>query len=317
MNVGKGLLGCGVLIGVLLVTVSYIAVGVLGLDPREQTYSVSVTMNQTSGLMATSSVSMHGMEIGDVDSILTDTTGVTVRLRINDRYRVPIASRVIVQNLSAAGEQYLDFRPESSAGPYLSDGAMVPVAQVDDAPTIGSVLSKVDRLAELIDPDVVVRLGAMLKAVTADESVLADAASTVDLMRTTLRDKTPIISSMFRLGQEFDRRIMAMDGPARLAPVGATLERLAPALNSVLTELGAFGAMSARTDAWNGQIGPFMDGLLTKLSVLVPEFGNIAAALLPVTGQLRRIRVDANAFTDLWGRAFPPGGPMRVEVTVR
>jgi phospholipid/cholesterol/gamma-HCH transport system substrate-binding protein len=317
VNTGKGLLGCGVLIGVLLVAASYIAVGVLGLDPRERTYSVTVTMNQTSGLMATSSVAMHGMEIGDVDSISTGTTGVAVKLRINERYRVPAASRAIVQNLSAAGEQYLDFRPDRSIGPYLSDGAVVPASQVDDTPTIGSVLSKVDRLAELIDPDVVIRLGVMLKAVTADESVLADAASTVELMRATVRDKTPILGSMFRLGQEFDSRIMAIDGPARLAPLGGTLERLGPALNSVLSKLGVFGAMSARTDAWNGQIGPFMDGLLTRLSVLVPEFGDIAAALLPVTGQLRGIRVDANAFTELWGRAFPPGGPMRVEVTVR
>lgn len=317
MKIGKGLLGCAVLVLVLVIAVAYIALGVLDLDPRKQTYEVTISMDQTSGLMDTSLVALHGMKIGNVQQINTQRDSVQVRVAIDSSRQIPADSTVIVQNLSAAGEQYLDFRPQHSGGPYLRDGASIGSQQVSDSPTVGTVLAKVDRVGQLLDPGVVAEMGELLTTMTDDEAVLSDAAATLELVRGTVRDKGHLIRRMFRLVQELDKRFMTMGGPALLRPVAATLDRLAPAMGEVLTEVNNFAIMSKSTNVWNGVIGPFMDGLLQRLGVLLPEFGGIAGALLPVTGQLRGIRVNMNAFTDLWGRAFPKGGPMRVQVTVR
>lgn len=317
MKTGKGLLGCGVLCLVLVITGAYIALGVLDLDPRKRTYEVVITMDQTSGLMDTSIVALFGMKVGSVREIQTRRDSVDVRIVIDARHRIAADSTVIVQNLSAAGEQYLDFRPQRPGGPYLRDGSRIGAQQVSDSPTVGAVLTKIDRIGQLLDPDVIAEMGELLRKVTEDEAVLSDATATLELVRGTIRDKGQVIRRLFRLAQELDRRFMSIDGPALLRPAAATLGRLAPALEEVLIELNNFGEMSRTTNVWNGSVGPFMDGLLQRMSVLIPEFGGIAGALVPVTGQLRGIRVNMNAFTQLWGQAFPKGGPMRVQVTVR
>ncbi|MCF8571686.1 MlaD family protein [Gordonia sp. HY002] len=317
MRTAQGLRGCIALIAVLLVAGTYVALSVLGLDPRKGTYQVVITMDETGGLTDTAAVTRFGFEVGSLRSIQTHRNGVDVTLTIDDEVRIPVSSPVIVQNLSAAGEQYLDFRPERSGGPYLRDGSRIGPDQVETMPAVGSVLAKIDRLGELIDPGMVREMADLLVTVTSDDAALADAATTVDLMQSTIHDKTPVIRGLFRLAQELDERFMDMRGPDLLRPVDETLKRLNPALGSLLVQLGRFGEMSERTDVWTAEVGPFMTGLLERLGTIVPEFGHIAAALLPVTGQLRGIRVNANAFTDLWGQAFPPGGPLRVQVTVR
>lgn len=317
MRLGKGLLGCLCLGVVLLVAAGYIAVRVLDVDPRRDEIAVTVTMNETGGLMDTSSVALHGLNIGRVTSIVTGLHGVDVSVRLDASYPVPTSSKVVVQNLSPAGEQYLDFRPDSSAGPYLADGARIGREQVVESATVDSVLGRIDRVGELLDPDVVGRMGELLKAVTADRAALTSSKAIAEFMSATIGDKATTIRRLFATAQRLDMRVMAIDGPNKLRPVAGTLEQLGPSLASVIRQLENFGTMSAKDDVWNSQIGPFMDRLLKDLNVLLPEVGGIAGALAPVTAQLRGIRVNMNAFTDLWGQAFPEGGPMRVQLMVK
>ena len=45
--------------------------------------------------------------------------------KVEERVYDPANSKVRVSGLSAAGEQYIDFEPEASGGPYLSAGSVV------------------------------------------------------------------------------------------------------------------------------------------------------------------------------------------------
>ncbi|MFW0792023.1 MlaD family protein [Gordonia sp. CPCC 205333] len=317
MKLRKGLLSCGCLGLILAISLAYLAFRVLDINPGRQNVEIVVTMGDTGGLMDTSAVAMHGLTIGRVRSIVAGRDGVDVTVSIDAKYAVPASSKVIVQNLSPVGEQYLDFRPDSPAGPYLADGARVGREQVVDSASVGSVLGRIDRLGELIDPAVIDRMGVVLKSVTADKAALSSMKLVAELMASTIADKSSVIRELFVAAQTLDMRLMSVDGPGRLRPVAGTLQNLAAPLADVIRQLNRFGAMSAKGDTWNSQIGPFMTRLLKDVSVLLPEFGGITAALAPVTAQLRGIRVNVGAFTDLWARAFPSGGPMRVQLTVK
>ncbi|WP_245548329.1 MlaD family protein [Gordonia araii] len=301
---------------VALVSAAYLAIASLGLDARKSTFGITVAMTQTAGLMDTSPVSMYGMRIGRVTEISVQRDEVHVRVEVDAAQQVPRDAIVVVQNLSPAGEQFLDFRPTRSAGPYLGDGDTVPRSRVADTATVGELLGKVDRLGEMLDPAIVDRLSALLVNGMPDEATIKNLSSIVGYMGATAKDKTDGIRSMFRVAQELDRRLMAINAPEALAPVGRTMRTLTPAMKRVLAGIDGYAAMSRRSDAWDGKVGPFMDRLLSQLNLLLPALGPIAAALTPVSDQLRGIRVNAGAFTDFWGRAFPPGGPMRVQLKV-
>ncbi|WP_228799647.1 SDR family NAD(P)-dependent oxidoreductase, partial [Nocardia nova] len=66
-------------------------------------------------------------------------SGVAAVAEIDSSAKIPVGGTVAVGRLSAAGEQYLDFRPDSDTGPYLTDGALVERSQTTVPVTVQSV----------------------------------------------------------------------------------------------------------------------------------------------------------------------------------
>lgn len=106
-------------------------------------YTVSVALPTSGGLYNTANVTYRGMTIGTVTSVRPTTTGAVAELSLADSVRIPKSARADVHSRSAIGEQYVDFVPGATGGPYLGHGDVVPVAQTtvpqDIAPTIDAV----------------------------------------------------------------------------------------------------------------------------------------------------------------------------------
>jgi phospholipid/cholesterol/gamma-HCH transport system substrate-binding protein len=88
-------------------------------------YTVHVTLPDSGGLFEGSEATYRGVKIGKVTRMAVDADGLRVDVRLKDDARVPADSAVFVHNLSAVGEQYLSFEPDSRAGPMLKDGDTV------------------------------------------------------------------------------------------------------------------------------------------------------------------------------------------------
>jgi virulence factor Mce-like protein len=73
----------------------------------------------------------------------------TVKLTSSDQ--IPVKSLAKVRSLSPVGEQYLDFQPETSAGPYLEDGSVVPATTTDLPKTLASTVISVNKLLDQVD----------------------------------------------------------------------------------------------------------------------------------------------------------------------
>lgn len=106
-------------------------------------YTVSVALPTSGGLYGSANVSYRGMTIGTVTSVVPTALGAVANLSIDTSVRIPKSARADVHSRSAIGEQYVDFVPGSTDGPYLGEGDVVPVEQTtvpqDIAPTIDSV----------------------------------------------------------------------------------------------------------------------------------------------------------------------------------
>ena len=111
-------------------------------------YVVRLELADGGGLYPGANVTYRGLSIGRVGAMRLTSTGIEVDLDISDS-APPIPGRLqaAVADLSAVGEQYLDLRPVTSAGPYLVDGSVIPQRDTELPLPVTSLLTSVNALA--------------------------------------------------------------------------------------------------------------------------------------------------------------------------
>ncbi|MFI1912191.1 MCE family protein [Nocardia sp. NPDC020380] len=141
------------LIVVLVIGAGYIGGYVLRFNPIPHTYRVTVQLQSSGGLSAGNDVTFRGSRVGKVADVHVSGDGVAAVAQIDDSARIPVGGSVAVGRLSAAGEQYLDFRPDSDTGPYLHDGSVVARANTAVPVQIQSVFSNMSDFIGGMNPD--------------------------------------------------------------------------------------------------------------------------------------------------------------------
>nr|WP_245545806.1 MlaD family protein [Nocardia higoensis] len=137
----------------LVLSTGYLVFGALGVDPAAQRYTVRVHLADSGGLLPGQNVTLRGVPVGRVEALELAPGGLVAVAGIAAEYRIPAGGTVRVSGLSPAGEQYLDFRPDSDDGPFLADGAVV--TQDDTATPVPfyQVLGDLDAMLAQVDPD--------------------------------------------------------------------------------------------------------------------------------------------------------------------
>ncbi|MFC9995185.1 MlaD family protein [Nocardia sp. NPDC127526] len=151
------------LVGVMLVGVTYLLVSVARVKPPESTYAVTVHLAQSGGLQPGGDVTWRGYRVGKVKSVdlIDGGAAIAAVAEIDDKYRIPADATIAVGALSGAGEQYLDFRPNTDSAPYLADGQVIRFdpERISTPTPIWNALENSDALFAQIDPD---KLGVIL-----------------------------------------------------------------------------------------------------------------------------------------------------------
>ena len=136
------------------VGIVYVAGSYLGIVDRilGRGMTIHATLPGSGGLFVGSEVTYRGVKVGKVSRMDVIPSGVRVDVALQQGTRVPKSSAVYVHNLSAVGEQYLDFEPASKAGPYAEAGdtihgntASLPESTDDLIMSMNTLVSSVDR----------------------------------------------------------------------------------------------------------------------------------------------------------------------------
>jgi phospholipid/cholesterol/gamma-HCH transport system substrate-binding protein len=135
--------------GVVYITASYLGFidQILG-----RGLTVQATLPTSGGLYEGGQVSYRGVQIGKISDMTATDQGVTLELELEEGTKLPKDSPMFVHNLSAVGEQYLDFEPATDDGPYAEDGDLLkgsesslPVDEADLLVELDSFVSSVDK----------------------------------------------------------------------------------------------------------------------------------------------------------------------------
>ncbi|MGH3361944.1 MAG: MlaD family protein [Nocardioides sp.] len=114
--------------------------------------TVHATLPASGGLFEGSEVTYRGVKVGEVAAMHATREGVRLDLALQEGTRIPVDAPMYVHNLSAVGEQYLDFEPASERGPYAAAGdtlagteESLPVDEGDLLVELDSFVSSVDK----------------------------------------------------------------------------------------------------------------------------------------------------------------------------
>ncbi|MFC8044061.1 MlaD family protein [Nocardia sp. NPDC057353] len=265
----------------LVVAGGYLTFGALGADPAAETFTVRVRLAESGGLLPGQEVTVRGFPVGEVRAIHLEGGGVVAEAEIDAAYPIPDDGAVQVVDLSTAGEQYLDFRPTRSTGPYLGDGSVIgPERTATPVPlwrllgTLDSTLAQVDprRLEAMVaelgaGPEAPRKLGDIVRGgmflVATLDSVLPQ---TVALIR-----DTAVVSSTVAGGTD-ELRALAADTAQTMRGVEAKTGGYVRLLDTAPGTLAAVDAVLAAS-------GPSIVGLLTGLSTLAEVTNSRVPAL--------------------------------------
>ncbi|MGE2735420.1 MCE family protein [Mycolicibacterium vaccae] len=261
-------------------------------------YRVYLELPAASGLYASGNVSYRGTNVGRVESVDLDDTGVRAVLTLRSDVPIPADLTAAVHSQSAVGEQYVALTPHSSDGPELRDGDVIPVDRTSVPPDISRLLDDTnaglqaiprDDLRTAVDEAYVAigGLGPEISRVVKGSTALAiDARAELDALTTLIDHSGPILDSQgdsapairqwaaqlstisgeLRAQDGAVRDILRTGGPAT-AEATELLERFRPTVPVLLANLVSLNRIALTYNAG-----------LEQLLVLLPQGTALAQA---------------------------------------
>jgi phospholipid/cholesterol/gamma-HCH transport system substrate-binding protein len=194
------------------------------------------------GLFANAPVTFRGVPVGRVASVDLHGDGVRARLRLDRDVRVPADLSAVVAQRSAVGEQYLDLRPASDAGPYLTDGATIPRERTGTPLPMENLLSGLDTLVTSVGvEDLSIVIEEMGKAFEGNEAALRRLLDANSALLLETDRHLPEILALIRDGRtvlttQLDSAGAIRRWAASLAVLSAAMRASDPDLRRLLAE---------------------------------------------------------------------------------
>ncbi|MVU77213.1 MCE family protein [Nocardia sp. ET3-3] len=308
---------------ILVLGSGYLAVDVARVDWVRHDLEAAMTVPQSGGLLPRSKVLLSGVQVGEVTAVTHTADGVVVRLRISDRYPIPVASPVRIDGLSGLGESYVEFEPSSGAGPYLRDGQTVRANKIAAPTSIPDVAAATTELMHQLDPAAMASIvDTFGQAVAGTSAVIPELSRATDLLAATLVSRTDLIRRML-LALQSHADDMDWAQPALTGAAGPWAEfgpRVADVAASIAAVMKAGDLPDSFQEDSANRLGlvPFLQQLTVRLKQLGPELEPLAplvASLLETATPLLG-RLDLGSLIGQARDATSPDGALRLRMTV-
>ncbi|WP_067895575.1 MlaD family protein [Nocardia vaccinii] len=318
MNV-RAAVSLSAIAAVLVLGVAYMAVGVLHLDPRRGYLTADMRLDNSGGLGPNSPVLLDGVQVGRTQTVSKQATGVLVRLRIDNRYRIPEASAVHIEQLSALGEPYIEFSPTTRGGPYLRDGQVLAADRIHMPMTITALSARLVQLLDQLHPEAISHLvGTFDTALSGTDAAMQTLRRSTDLLAATLLSRTDATRRLFADMQAMGGD-MAWMGPS-LTTAGPQLGLFGTSLTEIV-ESGSILSGKRPVPAYFSGTGltPFLSDLTALLQKIGPGVAPLAPALQPVVTNAvaHAPRLDISALIGQALQGVSPDGTLHFRIQLK
>ncbi|ORW31277.1 mammalian cell entry protein [Mycobacterium paraense] len=296
---------------------AYMSIGVLDISPTKQVTRLTLMLNTSGGLMPTSEVTMRGIKVGRVTGIETTTSGLAVSIDLDRAHPVPADSAISVENLSAAGEQYIDFKPRLIAPPYFSDGTVIPADRVAPLVTGADLLTKANALMSALNLDQVHTIIDNVSAALAGNDDTVDSlATTAGLTAKVIHDDKQLLATLFSNFATMTTNLGDINAGEVISETGKLLPRSVPAFLRMIHEIETLSHTGVGVVGPDDPAGVLVAKLSQWLDALAGPLSTFTTVLEPAVAPLHDIKVDAGHWLDFWESTFNDTGGMRVQLNV-
>jgi phospholipid/cholesterol/gamma-HCH transport system substrate-binding protein len=295
----------------------YMSLGVLDMGPTKQVTRLTLLLNTSGGLLPTSEVTMRGIKIGRVTGIQTTTTGLAVSIDLDRAHPVPTDSAISVENLSAAGEQYVDFKPKLIAPPYFADGAVIPADRVAPMVTTGDLFTKANALISALNVDDAHTVIHNIAAAFADNDATLDSlATTAGLTAKVIHDDKQMLATLFSNISTFTTNLGEINAGEVISETGTLLPRSVPAFLRMVHEIETLSHSGMGVLGPNDPVGVLIAKFSEYIDALASPLSTFTTVLQPAVAPLHPIKIDAGHWLDFWESTFNDTGGLRVQLNV-
>lgn len=226
------------------VGIVYVSANYLGIVDKVLGRGVTVyaELPKSGGVFVGSEVTYRGVKVGNVSDMEVLQDGARLTLELQEGTRLPLSSKVYVHNLSAVGEQYVDFEPDSKEGPYATEGSTIngdmdslPVPEEELLLSLNTFVQSVDRDAL---KDTVRELGVLFNDTGTPLERMIDGGTTfIDEATASESGTDQLLNSSLRVlrtqrEQGDNLRSLSTD----LAAITQSLKKKDPELRSILAD---------------------------------------------------------------------------------
>jgi phospholipid/cholesterol/gamma-HCH transport system substrate-binding protein len=118
----------------------------------KRTYPVRVELADGGGIFENGEVTYRGVKVGQIKETRLRQDGVEAEIEIdNSAPKIPADTEAVVADRSAVGEQYIDLRPKTTSGPFLSDvpssSRVIQQRNTQTPPPVQDLITRVNDLA--------------------------------------------------------------------------------------------------------------------------------------------------------------------------
>ncbi|TVS88784.1 MlaD family protein [Mycobacterium helveticum] len=207
----------------LVLATAYLLAGALRVTPFASSYRVTVQLPESGGLLPNQDVALRGVRIGHVQSLQLTDRGADAVATITSDVQIPASSVVHVAELSAGGEQSLNFEAESDAGPYLHDGSVIGLDRTTVPLSMARLLADADGMLAQVDPRKMELIKKELSLTKQGPRKLADIVDGGTFLLSTLDSVLPETTSIIKTSRVV--LTLAADKNAGLAAATTGLDR--------------------------------------------------------------------------------------------
>ncbi|MFE2998613.1 MlaD family protein [Nocardia sp. NPDC059246] len=265
-----------------LAVASFLYMDHLGLQTgvAEHVRTASMAVTDTNGLVVGSRVLLRGVPVGQVTGISSSADHVSISMKYDNGYQIPVDSRFRVDNLSALGEAYVAVSPASESGPYLGENATIAPAHVVVPTTFKELSERLTRMLEQIDPDKIKDIfHEMDLALPDDTRVLGNLNHAGELLATMITNQSDNLTTLFNTLQPLLLQSSAV--PADLANTTPSLGPFGTVLHDFINEMRWAQFKGPLTVGITDGVSPFLKSLQGFLDKNADDLHTLGVDLLP------------------------------------
>ena len=270
---------------VMVLGTAYIAFSVLHWRPLADYRSVTMKLDNANQLLPDSSVLLRGVKVGNVETIVRENGKVVVKFRYDGKYKIPSQTGLRIEQLSAVGEPYIEFRPDSLLGPYLADGSTIDTAKIKEPLSLPETFKLISGLTSNINSTDLGGITETLADATSNtQGSLPNISQAGDLLARTLTARMPNIRRMMENTQNYQADMDWL--PGAITEFGPSTRTF------VVKDVELLKAIDSLMKGMNGpemltkSVNPFLLKIAPNTSKLLSNLGPMTEPLVPVVQAL-------------------------------